>query len=1184
MLFGSDDGYAYCLKARTGELIWRRRGGPTAERLLGNGRMISRWPLRTGVLVADEVAYFAAGIFPHEEVYLLAVRAADGEVLWRSDTLSEQGAYRNDFSPQGYLLATPTRLFVPSGRDLPAAFDRATGALVFHREYGWRDERAGGVIGGTYALLADDQILTGTQEHLVALSQESGAPGFGWFPGRKLTVAGPMAYLATGQEILALDRSAYAQSSRRRNALEFRIRTLRASIPNATGEAKASQEQELKHREQELEEHRQKEIAPTVRWSQPSRCDAELVLCENLVVAGGDHEVVTWRRSDGAPAWSGRVAGRAGGLAIAGGRLYVSTDRGNIYCFAGEAPERVREVAPVLFSQPYPTDELSPVYAAAAEAILAQAKVTRGYCLVVGAEEGRLAWELARRTDLHVIGIERDPAKVRRGRAALAQAGLCGARVDLHEGDPSELPYSNYFANLIVSDRLLLSGELPCAPAALTRHLKPWGGVVCLGWPAGLGLAAQPAAARRLEQWIGELGLGRGQTGDAGGTWALVRRGALPGAGQWTHQYAEPGNTACSDDQRVSGSLGLLWFGEPGSAPMVNRHDAAAAPLARDGRLFIQGEEVVLAYDACNGLELWQRDIPGAKRTRLKARECGNLAVTADGLFVAAGGACLRLDPATGRTLATYPIPVTASQPLSWGYLACVDGVLYGSVAKALGVSETLFALDVHTGQTLWAWSGQNLVNLTIALGDGWVFFIDSTLTPEQRQQLLDQDKSRLRQLDGPAAVAAQQAAKSRDLRRAVALDARTGGLAWSRPVDVTDCSGIGIGGGELTAMYRDGILLLCGANANGHYWRQFLAGEFSQRRLVALSARDGSVVWARDADYRHRPVIMGDRVLAEPWLYDLRTGRQLTRAHPVTGLETPWQFLRPGHHCGAISASPQMLFMRSGYTSYYDLRQDSGIRHFAGHRLGCWINAIPANGLALIPEASAGCLCLHPINCTLVLEPRHDAVRWSIYSASGPYTPVQRLAVNLGAPGDRRDSQDQMWFAFPRPSLPGDRAALGLNLEVQVEFEEAGGYELVSSDEAGTVSADRPWLFASFGRGVRRCVLPLLGEGDAAAFYTVRLHLLAPPESQAGPARSALEIRLQGGRVVASLDISQAAGGPGRPFTREFRGVRVDRNLEIDMAPAGPLASSDAAARSAVLLCGLEVHREPVPQTAQVP
>lgn len=46
--FGSDDGWVCCLNAASGELRWKLRGGPNAEKLLGHGKMISRWPVRTG--------------------------------------------------------------------------------------------------------------------------------------------------------------------------------------------------------------------------------------------------------------------------------------------------------------------------------------------------------------------------------------------------------------------------------------------------------------------------------------------------------------------------------------------------------------------------------------------------------------------------------------------------------------------------------------------------------------------------------------------------------------------------------------------------------------------------------------------------------------------------------------------------------------------------------------------------------------------------------------------------------------------------------------------------------------------------------------------------------------------------------------------------------------------------------
>ena len=66
--FGADDGYAYCLNAETGQLVWKLRAGKKENWLLARGEMISRWPIRTSVLVDNGVAYFGAGIFPHEDV------------------------------------------------------------------------------------------------------------------------------------------------------------------------------------------------------------------------------------------------------------------------------------------------------------------------------------------------------------------------------------------------------------------------------------------------------------------------------------------------------------------------------------------------------------------------------------------------------------------------------------------------------------------------------------------------------------------------------------------------------------------------------------------------------------------------------------------------------------------------------------------------------------------------------------------------------------------------------------------------------------------------------------------------------------------------------------------------------------------------------------------------------------
>ena len=70
MLFGSDDGRVYCLDKTSGDLKWEHRVAPTEEWLLARGDLISKWPVRTGVTVHKGIAYFGAGIFPHEDVYL----------------------------------------------------------------------------------------------------------------------------------------------------------------------------------------------------------------------------------------------------------------------------------------------------------------------------------------------------------------------------------------------------------------------------------------------------------------------------------------------------------------------------------------------------------------------------------------------------------------------------------------------------------------------------------------------------------------------------------------------------------------------------------------------------------------------------------------------------------------------------------------------------------------------------------------------------------------------------------------------------------------------------------------------------------------------------------------------------------------------------------------------------------
>ena len=148
----SDDGCLYALNLSSGQLLWKHQGGPDPGRRLGNERMISRWPARGGAVVVENIVYYGAGIWPSDGIFLHALDARSGEPIWVNDNSGSiympqphGGANaESGVAAQGYLVATNTSpietpgkndqrewLLVPTGRAVPAAFDRATGQFQY---------------------------------------------------------------------------------------------------------------------------------------------------------------------------------------------------------------------------------------------------------------------------------------------------------------------------------------------------------------------------------------------------------------------------------------------------------------------------------------------------------------------------------------------------------------------------------------------------------------------------------------------------------------------------------------------------------------------------------------------------------------------------------------------------------------------------------------------------------------------------------------------------------------------------------------------------------------------------------------------------------------------------------------------------------------------------------------------
>ena len=155
VLFGSDDGFFYCVSADTGELSWKFKAVPSDRKLLANERLTSVWPIRGGAVTQDDRVYFAAGVWPFEGVFIYCLDATTGEQLWINDSSGHiygqqphNAVAIGGIAPQGYLLIDGDDLVVPSSNAYPGRFNLETGELVK-----FELPRAGRLPGGWYASL-----------------------------------------------------------------------------------------------------------------------------------------------------------------------------------------------------------------------------------------------------------------------------------------------------------------------------------------------------------------------------------------------------------------------------------------------------------------------------------------------------------------------------------------------------------------------------------------------------------------------------------------------------------------------------------------------------------------------------------------------------------------------------------------------------------------------------------------------------------------------------------------------------------------------------------------------------------------------------------------------------------------------------------------------------------------------
>ncbi len=128
---GSADGWVYCLAADSGQLCWRFHVAPSRRRIMLYGHLSSTWPVHSGVVVRDGVAYAVGGLVDHDGVHVVALDARTGELKWHNDELGdrlpEPGA---GVHPLGRMAVAKGRLHLRTDSAYPCSLDLTTGELL----------------------------------------------------------------------------------------------------------------------------------------------------------------------------------------------------------------------------------------------------------------------------------------------------------------------------------------------------------------------------------------------------------------------------------------------------------------------------------------------------------------------------------------------------------------------------------------------------------------------------------------------------------------------------------------------------------------------------------------------------------------------------------------------------------------------------------------------------------------------------------------------------------------------------------------------------------------------------------------------------------------------------------------------------------------------------------------------
>jgi len=507
-----------------------------------------------------------------------------------------------------------------------------------------------------------------------------------------------------------------------------------------------------------------------------------------------------------------------------------------------------------------------------AAAILEASGVKGGLVVHLGCGDSRLTAELGASPCFVVHGLATNAQDIAAARKHIASRGLYG-RVSVGIFDGKRLPYVDGLVNLLVAEDL---GDVPMSE--VTRVLAPRG-------------VAMVGGKKTVKPWPEAID-------------------------EWTHFLYDASGNAVSKDRRVAPPRRMQWNGAPRWSRSHETDMTITAAVSAGGRVFHTLDEgpigihetplrtrrlpdraSLVARDAFNGIVLWTRPLPNWGSAawdshRFKWNKANQLwsspytlprrlVATGDKLYVTLGFRTFvsELDATTGKTLRGFRQTADTEEIIHH------DGLL---VLRVLGkgASESILALDLESGKTLWRNPADSVSGLTLAaLGERVCYH---------------------------------------DRQGVHALDLRTGRERWRAAPTPSRRPG-----NATLVMHAQAVLFADGREAH------------------AFSPADGTPLWKLPARPSFRGTTDLFVVHGRVWMgtlttqsVDLRTGRPAEKVHPA-------HLFTGGHHprCHRAKATERFILWSKRGVEFLDLRSNGHRRH-DWVRGACRYGVLPANGL----------------------------------------------------------------------------------------------------------------------------------------------------------------------------------------------------------------------------------------------